>query len=251
MSPSAPGRSSCALLVDRESEAVAGRAARATRPYTEPALQPRSRRSCRSCIRLAPELRLPLVSMAVPALRRLSREQLEAFAAGVRELIRADDQVSLYEYALQRLLFRHLAGRRGAGSPAGIRRDRPSSWPGRCGTSWGSWPTWAAPGRRTRLARSTLGIRALGWPEVDPSLPPRDLDLADAGPRAGRARRRRAVAQAADPRRLRGLHRRGRPDHPRGGRAAPRDRGLAGMPVPPLPSLAGVTPDGDDRAPAP
>ena len=50
--------------------------------------------------------------MVVPTLRRLSRDQFEAFAAGVRELIQADNQVSLYEYAMHRLLLRHLAPRK-------------------------------------------------------------------------------------------------------------------------------------------
>src|SRR5262249_17608776 len=109
-----------ALLVDRDSDAM--RAAQLERlgPYIEPALRDEVEEVLPLVQSLAPELRLPLVSMAVPALRRLSRDQFEAFAAGVRDLIRADNQVSLYEYALQRILSRHLLGRRGIGPPSGL-----------------------------------------------------------------------------------------------------------------------------------
>jgi Zn-dependent protease with chaperone function len=53
--------------------------------------------------------RLPLVELAVPALRRLSPEQYEFFAQDVRLIIESDAQVDLFELALQKLLERHLA----------------------------------------------------------------------------------------------------------------------------------------------
>ena len=241
-----------ALLVDRDSEAL--RAAQLERLGRTPSRRctPRSRRSCRWCIRLAPELRLPLVSMAVPALRRLSREQFEAFAAGVRELIRADNQVSLYEYALQRLLFRHLAGRFGeAGSPAGNPSRSAELLAGPVRHVLG---VLAHVGQRrpSDAARAfELGIRALGWPGVDPSLPPRDLDLrkldraldeldAAAPPLKRQILAACAACIGAD------------------GQVTLEEgellRAIAdslGCPFPPLPSLGGVAPDGDDRAPAP
>ena len=58
---------------------------------------------------------------------------------------------------------------------------------------------------------------------------------------AERTRRRGAAAQAANPQRLRGLYRCGRPGHRRGGRAAPaRSPTALGCPIPPLQSLAGA-----------
>jgi hypothetical protein len=53
--------------------------------------------------------RLALVELALPALRRLSPDQYEQFAAGVRVLVEADEGIDLFEYALQKLLLRHLA----------------------------------------------------------------------------------------------------------------------------------------------
>ena len=57
---------------------------------------------------LASEARLPLVDLAVPALRRLSPQQYAAFRALMDELVRADRRLSLFEWALHRVLLRHL-----------------------------------------------------------------------------------------------------------------------------------------------
>jgi hypothetical protein len=54
------------------------------------------------------EARLPLVDLTFPALRRLSVPQYRSFRSHVNALVRADRRVSLFEYALQRMLLRHL-----------------------------------------------------------------------------------------------------------------------------------------------
>ncbi len=53
-------------------------------------------------------VRLPLVTMALPALRRLSRRQFETFSAAMTCIIESDREVDLFEYALQRIVRRHL-----------------------------------------------------------------------------------------------------------------------------------------------
>ena len=58
--------------------------------------------------KLAPEARLPLVEMAVPALRQMTPAQMREFLAAVKALVEADNELSIFEYALQRLLLRHL-----------------------------------------------------------------------------------------------------------------------------------------------
>lgn len=58
-----------------------------------------------------PEARLPLLDLALPALSRLSPAQYTQLAALVEKLVEADQQVALFELALQRALLRHL-GRR-------------------------------------------------------------------------------------------------------------------------------------------
>jgi Zn-dependent protease with chaperone function len=52
--------------------------------------------------------RLPLVDLAMPALRQMSLGQYKAFRTQVETLIRADNRLSLFEYVLSCVLYRHL-----------------------------------------------------------------------------------------------------------------------------------------------
>jgi len=62
-----------------------------------------------SVIRELNELvRIPLVELTFPALRRLSLTEYAAFMANIAELVAADQQVDLFEFALQKILRRHL-----------------------------------------------------------------------------------------------------------------------------------------------
>jgi Zn-dependent protease with chaperone function len=58
--------------------------------------------------KLAPEERLPLVELAIPALRQVTPAQMREFLSGVKALVEADNNLAVFEYALQRLLLRHL-----------------------------------------------------------------------------------------------------------------------------------------------
>jgi hypothetical protein len=53
-------------------------------------------------------VRLPLVELCLPALRRLSPGQFGEFESVINALVAADGQVEIHEYALQHLLRRHL-----------------------------------------------------------------------------------------------------------------------------------------------
>ncbi len=55
------------------------------------------------------EQRLPLVQLAMPALRQIPANELQPFLAALDDLIRADNQISAFEFALQRLLTHGLA----------------------------------------------------------------------------------------------------------------------------------------------
>jgi len=57
---------------------------------------------------LPPQVRLPLVDLALPALRRLSRPQYAQFRAAVKILAECDNQTDLFEYMLQKIVMRHL-----------------------------------------------------------------------------------------------------------------------------------------------
>ncbi|MDP2360754.1 MAG: M48 family metalloprotease [bacterium] len=64
---------------------------------------------------LAPELRLPLVDLALATLHGLSRPQALLFRQALLELIEADQAISLREWLLQRLVLHHLDGAHGLG----------------------------------------------------------------------------------------------------------------------------------------
>jgi Zn-dependent protease with chaperone function len=54
------------------------------------------------------EARLPLVDLALPALRRMSAAQFRSFSVAVGRLVAADARMSLFEFTLHRVLVRHL-----------------------------------------------------------------------------------------------------------------------------------------------
>ncbi|GMR18574.1 MAG: M48 family metallopeptidase [Gammaproteobacteria bacterium] len=54
--------------------------------------------------------RLPLIDIAIPALKQLSIRQYKSFRENLIALIEMDDKVDLMEWSLQRILFNHLDG---------------------------------------------------------------------------------------------------------------------------------------------
>jgi Zn-dependent protease with chaperone function len=60
---------------------------------------------------LPSQAKIPLVDMALPALRRLSPEQFEQFRAAVNTLVASDSETDLFEYMLQKIVMRHLETR--------------------------------------------------------------------------------------------------------------------------------------------
>ena len=52
--------------------------------------------------------RLALADLVLPALRRMSAEQYRSFRATLKELAEADRRIDLFEYALRRMVLRHL-----------------------------------------------------------------------------------------------------------------------------------------------
>src|SRR5439155_4608045 len=62
-----------------------------------------------SAVRQLNELvKIPVVDLTFPALRRLSLPEYAAFKANIAELVAADQQLDLFEFALQKMLRRHL-----------------------------------------------------------------------------------------------------------------------------------------------
>lgn len=54
--------------------------------------------------------RLPLIDIAIPALKQLSRDQYQVFRDNLVALIEMDSRIDLLEWSLQKILFNHLDG---------------------------------------------------------------------------------------------------------------------------------------------
>lgn len=57
---------------------------------------------------LAPELRLPLIELALPGLKKLTDSQVTGFKKLLDDLVLADKKISLQEWSLQRIVLHHL-----------------------------------------------------------------------------------------------------------------------------------------------
>jgi Zn-dependent protease with chaperone function len=55
-----------------------------------------------------PRAHLPLVDLAIPALRTMTRDQYKKFIGAFKKLVEADHEISLFEWSLYRVLLRHL-----------------------------------------------------------------------------------------------------------------------------------------------
>jgi hypothetical protein len=93
----------CGLLLDC-SETIRNKQLELVRAKADPAMFQRLETSLEQLRSLAPEMRLPVLHMAISALRFLSKQQYEVFREIVKELVDADEQVDLFEYSLQRVL---------------------------------------------------------------------------------------------------------------------------------------------------
>ncbi|MDO8541506.1 MAG: M48 family metallopeptidase [Opitutaceae bacterium] len=65
--------------------------------------------------------RLPLVNLALPALRQLRPDEFEQFSQALQWLIASDDKIELFEFVLQKIVRRHLASQWGETRPASVR----------------------------------------------------------------------------------------------------------------------------------
>jgi hypothetical protein len=95
------------LLLDRD-PAIRRAQMDALRAGVDPAVYSETVRLSPAVEQCPVEGRLPLVDLALPALRRLSEPQHRVFRSTLERLIGADAKLSLFEFTLQRILLRHL-----------------------------------------------------------------------------------------------------------------------------------------------
>ena len=94
-----------ALLLSREDKATRDRQWQLLRTSIEPPLVKVVEQLSACVDGLSPENRLPAVDMAIPALKRLSPAQYQAFRQIVEALTAADGRIDLFEYCLRVVLF--------------------------------------------------------------------------------------------------------------------------------------------------
>ena len=97
-----------ALLIDRDADARRIQLDRLA-SHADPAVYAETGKLLPLVERVGTGARLPLVDLAIPALRELSPAQYAAFKANVEELIEADRKIDVFEWTLQRILLHHLA----------------------------------------------------------------------------------------------------------------------------------------------
>ena len=76
--------------------------------YGQPAVVAEARKLWTAMGALDPELKLPLMDLLVPTLRRLTEQQYEVFTSMVDRLIWADDKISFEEFILEQVLLHRL-----------------------------------------------------------------------------------------------------------------------------------------------
>ncbi len=75
---------------------------------TSPAVAQEALRLWPQVAPVANHAKLPLVDLALPAMRNLSPAQYQQFSRAIQQLIASDNQIDLFEYVLQKIVLRHL-----------------------------------------------------------------------------------------------------------------------------------------------
>ncbi len=96
-----------ALLLDQD-DAICGEQLQRLQSHADKGVFDETRRLRPAVGSLSRMLRLPLIDLAIPALRALSSSQYVAFRENVKVLVEADKQIDLFEWVLQKIVLRHL-----------------------------------------------------------------------------------------------------------------------------------------------
>jgi Zn-dependent protease with chaperone function len=97
-----------ALLLSRDDEATRAGQLQLLQSQIAPSLCQEAQQLVATTQSLPVAARLSLVDLAIPALRKSSRQQYEHFRQVVETLVNADGKVDLYEYCLRTVLFSYL-----------------------------------------------------------------------------------------------------------------------------------------------
>ena len=108
------------LLLDREHPEVRGKQIAMLKAQADPAVWREVEQQREAIGKLGPPYRLVLADLAMPALRRMGRDAFGRFSAWMAALVAADNLVDLFEYALQRMVRRHVSRELGLEKPPAL-----------------------------------------------------------------------------------------------------------------------------------
>ncbi|QDV32851.1 M48 family metallopeptidase [Tautonia plasticadhaerens] len=152
-----------ALLLDRD-ERIREAQLRSLSSSADPKVFEETGKALTQVDRLDPGARLPIVELAIPSLRQMSPDQFRAFQQNVRMLMEADQSISLFEFALLRLLMRHLAPQFGGRAEPKVRHTTPGAISGPTATLLTAIARVGQPDQGEQARRAfDEGARALGW----------------------------------------------------------------------------------------
>ncbi|RUL89314.1 M48 family metallopeptidase [Tautonia sociabilis] len=115
-----------ALLLD-PNDRIREAQLRSLAEHADPKVFEETRKAIPKVAGIDPAARLPLVELAIPSLRQLSADQFRDFQRNIRALMEADRSISLFEFALLRLLMRHLGSQFGGKAAPSIRYRSPEA----------------------------------------------------------------------------------------------------------------------------
>ncbi len=95
------------LLLDVD-ESIRGKQLQQLQEYADPEVYLLTQKIMLDVAALDVTFRLPLIDIAIPALKQLSLDQYKAFRSNLIALIQMDAKVSLMEWSLQKILLNHL-----------------------------------------------------------------------------------------------------------------------------------------------
>ncbi len=117
---------------------------------------------------LAPGLRLPLVELAMPALKTLDAQRYAMLWRALTGLSEADERIDLFEYALRHMVRRHLEPPHGGSAATPVRHHRLAPLLPACGKLLTALAVWGAD---EDAAAAAAGYRA-GMLRLTPAPPP-------------------------------------------------------------------------------
>jgi hypothetical protein len=123
--------------------------------------------------------RLPLAGLAVPALRMMTREEYDRFGTVLDELIAADESMDLFEYALTRMIRRHVEPAFGRVSSAPVRHRTVESVLGSCQVLLASLAAWGGGGQTAAETAYRAGMLRLTANPPEPDMKQASLEAVD------------------------------------------------------------------------